>query len=737
MQTAIIKVNALSFLQIIPPFTPPQTTALPAQTPQTDSAAVTEFGGTNSGATSTESTSTTSGGTTVFNSDTDYIQSGFVQESQSTNFPISNSNVLWGAAATAMLGATLADWQRKREEEEARKRAEAAAQEQGGGGSGKKTPGQRAYEAMMKQKHIVGASQALLDERANEKAEQSEQARQSLIAKNKDKAPVDMAKVNQLVQAESARQALISKNEDKAPIDMVKVQQLVQNNIDVTRRIEVASVVQAKQENQPWWKDILDWVDKHQGVSSMGVGAIVGTVVAAIGLSVVTVVSLPIVLAIAATAAVTAGLVVLAGTYGLNTYYDRPRMENVIPNILAGSATAFVVAGVGFALFSGLITQTIITGGNAIGALCTANPQACTQISPIIDNFEQGSLAVQLAIQKITGDEEGAAETYVQYQAELLDGGVPGNTVFAELADLGDDVPELVAEYGDEIIPLLLKYGDDAEEIISKYGNDGIKILVKSGDNAKDAIVLVKEYGPTAIELLNSMDYVSAKKLLDNLDTDLIVYAIGQGPEALETLPFWSEKELREFGPDLVLRSKKDAQVFKDIKELISLGELDPKNPSAEQKRLIRLIAENSMQYTENGQIVLGKWVDYGNGFTKVARETGSVHYNPHPEMWNMFKSFGADREEAAWLVNQQVIQIGIEQKLPFEYTLDGIPEESIAQEKAVVEMIFEGATNEDIIKELGLSYVSVRWKELQEMQSAGYQIAYDEEKMSYIFILP
>jgi hypothetical protein len=95
-----------------------------------------------------------------------FITSGFTQGNQSTSTPITNTNILWGAAATAILGATLADWQRRREEEEASlswrtvqgKRAEAAAREEEGGRSGKKkTPGQRAYEKMMKQKHIVGA----------------------------------------------------------------------------------------------------------------------------------------------------------------------------------------------------------------------------------------------------------------------------------------------------------------------------------------------------------------------------------------------------------------------------------------------------------------------------------------------------------------------------------------------------------------------------------------------------
>jgi hypothetical protein len=195
---------------------------------------------------------------------------------------------------------------------------------------------------------------------------------------------------------------------------------------------------------------------------------------------------------------------------------------------------------------------------------------------------------------------------------------------------------------------------------------------------------------------------------------------------------------LEEFGLELAIRSERDAQVLEDISKLISLGHLDPKKPTPAQRELIRSIAENSMQYTENGQIVLGKWVDYGNGFTKVARETGSVHYNPHPDMWEMFEAFGVEnREEAAWLVNQQVIEIGIDKGLPFEYTFDGVPTKDIPIEKEVVEMIFEGATEEEILRELDLSYFSVRWRELQELERAGYNFIFDAKNNSVIFDLP
>ena len=48
----------------------------------------------------------------------------FSKPAETAPAPISTSNILWGAAATALLGATLAEWQRKREEDAARRAAE-------------------------------------------------------------------------------------------------------------------------------------------------------------------------------------------------------------------------------------------------------------------------------------------------------------------------------------------------------------------------------------------------------------------------------------------------------------------------------------------------------------------------------------------------------------------------------------------------------------------------------------
>jgi hypothetical protein len=248
----------------------------------------------------------------------------------------------------------------------------------------------------------------------------------------------------------------------------------------------------------------------------------------------------------------------------------------------------------------------------------------------------------------------------------------------------------------------------------------------------------VKKFGDPAVKLLDAVDLTSANALLKTLDDDVLDYAIEQGPDALFALSRWSEKDLREFGPELALRAKKDAQVLEDISKLISLGPIDPKHLTNDQQDLINTIAENSMQYNDEGQIVLGKWVDYGNGFTSYARETGSVHYNPHPDMWELFSEFGNEvREDAAWQVNKQVIQTGIDKGLPFEYTLEGIPADDVIKEQMAVQLIFSGETDAEIKQTLNIKKISVRMKELQELQKAGYEFIFDEINESFILSLP
>ncbi|MBK7448113.1 MAG: hypothetical protein IPJ47_01310 [Anaerolineales bacterium] len=83
---------------------------------------------------------------------------------------------------------------------------------------------------MMQEKRIVGALQA-------EQNAKAQAAKAELIAKNEDRAPIDMAKVNALVETEIAREKLIAKNEDRSPLDMAKVNALVEAQKEEEKKI--------------------------------------------------------------------------------------------------------------------------------------------------------------------------------------------------------------------------------------------------------------------------------------------------------------------------------------------------------------------------------------------------------------------------------------------------------------------------------------------------------------------
>ena len=294
--------------------------------------------------------------------------------------------------------------------------------------------------------------------------------------------------------------------------------------------------------------------------------------------------------------------------------------------------------------------------------------------------------------------------------SEHIDGGMPGNSIAKEL---GGETLEIVAKYGDEALDLIKLYGVDAAQIILKYGDEGIKVM-------------------------KAVDPEAAKKLFETLDDDVLDYALQQGHDVVAVLSRWSEADLKEHGVELALRAKKDAKVLAHIKKLITLGPIDPKRLTQEQEALINAIAANSTQFTDEGQVVLGKWVDYSSGFVEHAQATGSVHYNPHPDMWNILGDLSKEnRSEVAWLINKQVVQTAIDKGLPVEYTLNGIPIENLTDESTAVEAIFAGAADTEIMNILQSKSLPIRMKELQELQKAGYKLAFDEATNSYILILP
>jgi hypothetical protein len=327
----------------------------------------------------------------------------------------------------------------------------------------------------------------------------------------------------------------------------------------------------------------------------------------------------------------------------------------------------------------------------------------------------------------------------MQWEMEQMDGDMPGNTAYKEakeeLIDLGEDGAYIAEKYGKDAIPLLLKYREDAVEIIGAYGEEGIALLQNYGD---DAVRLIGKYGTPAVKTLAAVEPEAAEILLKSLDEDVLAYAAQQGDDAMAALAAWGENDLKEHGVELALRAKKDAQALADVKKLVALGPIDPKNLTSEQKALIDAIAKNSTQYADNGQIALGKWTDFSSGFIENARNTGSEYYGPHPEIWNTLEGLGKENQsQAAWLVNQQVIRNGIDKKLPFEFSLNGIPAQNIVKEHDAIEVLFSGGTEREILDTLDAKVMPIRIKELQELKEAGYKLVFDVTHNSYILALP
>jgi hypothetical protein len=648
----------------------------------------------------------------------------------------SNSGVLWGAAAVAMAGAITAyilEERRKREAETARQALEQLQQEE----RRKKMKARKMAKLEVQWAQEAAWEQARLEQQRMElrnagmeakltRMEEEENAKWEAAQQIKSQ-QVDAKKPSIPLQAEQQMHYQVVETGNIAPVEEQK-----------SWWEKAKSFVQEKivQPVQMYTPKVVDWVDNHQVIASIGVGVLVGLG----ALAIISTGGLATPLVIGG-AALLAGGLVAGGTVALNIYYDRPWHTNIVKNMVSGAVTA---AAIPFIATGGL-TTALIKAGNGITALCMSNPAACAKADVALnafDKLEEASLIVKGAYQTWTGDSVGAAETSNELRMEYLDGGIPGNAVALELgeklAKLGDDVPELIAAHGDKIIPLLLQYGDEAVDIIGAYGDEGITLLLKFGDDTDEVVRLAKKYGTPAVQVLDVVDLESAEKLLKTLDGDVLDYAIEQGPDAVYALSRWSDKELKEFGPELAIRAKNDSIVLEAVNNLVRSGPVDPKHLTTEQERLIKIIADNSTQYGDEGQIVLGKWVDYGNGFTSYARETGSAHYNPHPDMWNLMGGLGKEnRNETAWLVNKQVIQNGIDKGLPFEYTLEGIPANNILKEKNAVQLIFSGATDTELKQVLKLDYVPVRVKELQELQRAGYQFVFDEINNSFIVGLP
>jgi len=659
--------------------------------------------------------------------------------------PVSKTNfVLWGSAATAAIAAATAyveEERRKREEEIARQKEQEEREEERREKMKErkiaKMDAQRAQEAAWEEARLEHLRDSLPVHADIKIAREEYEEGVALSIKNSP--PVTVSKPakpssqdlraerkDEMVQEEINSYSAEPQEDWKVDYDNYMAQKARE---EAARKAQEALAAQSQPKPKSWLDKAWDFVDEHQKEISLGLGIVAGAAVVVMTAGLAT----PLVTAalLAGGAALAASGAAAVMTVSVNAHFDRPWNENLLANMAIAGGAALAVAGAGF------VFKAAAAG---VGSYCATHPSICARVEPVfnaMDKVEETWLQGKLAFQTWTGDQAGAAETAFELHSEHMDGGMPGNAVAKELgeqlSDLSQDALSAINKYGDDILPLIVQHGDEALAIIQTYGDDGIALLQKYGDSA---INLIDSYGDSAIKVMGAVDPRGAKKLLESLDDDVLDYAMEQGPDAVEALSKWSPADLRLHGPELALRAKKDAEVLDSIKKLTSLGPIDPKKLTAEQKALIDAIAANSTQYADNGQVVLGKWVDISNGFVQTAQDTASIHYNPHPDMWNSLGELGkAQQEEVAWLINKQVIQTGIAKGKPFEYTLNGIPVDAISKEQAALRAIFSGKSDTEVMDILELEYVPIRIKELQELKKAGYEYTFDNVSKSYILV--
>ena len=459
-----------------------------------------------------------------------------------------------------------------------------------------------------------------------------------------------------------------------------------------------ASTQKEKEEEKSWWEKAVDWVDEHQSTIALAAGVVVGAVAVAVsggGL-------LPVV------ATWLGGMTLVgAGTAGLNAYYDRPLGQNVIKNVLITGVSAITTTGVGMIIKVGGLVQAAYRVGQMGTAFCAQHPTACQNAEfalKALDTIEEVSLAVQSTVQTIMGDEAGAAQTALELQLELQDGGIPGNSFANEAADIiqsssdevadlinkyGDDIAAILAKHGDDALDLIERYGDDAAEILVKYGDEGLDLLSKHGEDAIDLIglygddaaeiltqygdeglVLLSTHGDDSIVVLNNLQTTideqalsgivdqdqitqTASAILNNsndvipLDNpDVLGYFLKTGPEGVEYVSNYSNNV------DDVLKT---VEAISAAEQLSIIG-----SNSDEARELIDTIVDASTHGTGD-KVVIGQWVEDGYGYIEYASDTEGIFFDTPPGLYDATGSQRSIMEE----INQEFLRKQLEDGIP------------------------------------------------------------------------
>jgi len=547
-----------------------------------------------------------------------------------TNSPISPNNltnILWGATATAALGAFVAEAARKREALEAAQRASNAI----------------VYKARKLKKQVYALSQQL-----KKQTEAINQAlrNQTAYARVFGKKEVEIEKElrSNLTKAQAGKDAL---------------ERAKQKAYDIYRAQEVAAqtkITLPKEEEKNWLDKAIDWVDSNQKEASIGIGVTAGLLTTFLVIAVATtaVVSLPVLLVAAGVAAVVAGASVAIGTGLLNNYYGRDLTTNLWSNLGAATVSAAITTGLGLFLFGGGLTSALITVGNGAAAVCVNHQTVCNYVEPMmrsLDYLEEAGLMLKGTIQTWRGDSVGALETMQELQMEYMDGGIPGNAIAKELGEeisewttkYGDDVAEFVSLYGDDAVDLIRLHKNDAVKIIRDYGDNGIKLLKNYGDNA---VTILTVYGDNGIDILEQY----GENILDVSETGVITLVGDNAEKLIIKLKENSNNEIFYSAASGALNLPKSTNDgIKAAKKLTKVGVGG--NGSDE---LIKVIVENSTR-GEGDRLVLGKWYTMGDGggYIKDALDNGGIFLDTGPEISKVMDDSGIE----FWVLNEKFLE--------------------------------------------------------------------------------
>jgi hypothetical protein len=491
IKSAVVSVTLVSLLQNLPVFTVPQSdTVVSNEAVSEDVASEQIFGDSNSGATiERTSVSNTTGGENVLHETTTQIS--FSQKSQSTDSPVTNTSILWGMAAAALVGGTLAEWDKKRDEEKARRSA--ARDERLINGPSTYRRAAMDYQRALDNFRETLAKAETLGMSTTEVQTLIEGVSDGEIGPSLEKAQKYIARK----EMEANNQAYWIEKQEAANAAILQEVLAAQK--------EVASTT-LQVEEKSWWEKTIDEIDKHQVEISLGVGVAIGLGVAAIVLSGGAATPLVAAAWIAGAAAVAGGSVAL-GTVGLNAYYDRPLITNVVQNLVVAGGTAAIITSASI-LLPGL--------AQSAGLYCATNQTACAKVEPVmnaIDLVEQAWLVSKGSYQTWTGDGQGAAETAFELQMEYVDGGMPGNSASHEISEqlinIGNDSTEAITKYGDEIAAISKKIElapqKWTEYVPNKYYNDVVGAFNGDATAVKltDDIIVYRYWGEGSQETGN------------------------------------------------------------------------------------------------------------------------------------------------------------------------------------------------------------------------------------------